>query len=103
MRYDQLVVYEGCTDGNKELLEEKYRNELQEMCRKLGFKKPKIIGVVKTVTGRFDFFFCINNKDVDRFALWRLQYGMRWWEDICANNDHKQYPKEIRVQYPPRW
>ena len=57
-----------------------------------------VLGVVKTLPGqggpggRSDLFFTIRTSDIVNFALWRLQYGMRWWEDVVDNGGSDIYP-----------
>ena len=35
--------------------------------------------------GRCDFMFIVNAEDAGGFAIPRFKYGMRWWEDVMAN------------------
>lgn len=111
MRYDQLVVAPGLA------YEDEYdKKDFLNIFKKHGFKRPKIVGVIETLPskdengnvipgtgGRKDFFFFINNKDINKFAVWRMSYGMRWWEDVFYNNEQDIYPEEFRQQYPKRW
>lgn len=50
--------------------------------------------------GRHDFFFFINVDDVPKFAVKRLRFGMRWWEDVYFNDGYGIYPMEFRRAYP---
>lgn len=110
MLYEQLVVMQGCDfkEADKEVF--------YEVFKKHKFKKPKIVGVVETLPsrdecgniipntgGRKDLFFFINNKDINKFAVWRFLYSMRWWEDIFYNHEENIYPDDFKEQYPPRW
>jgi len=110
MKYEQLVVAEGYA------YEEKDKKEFFDLFKKHHFHKPKIVGVVITLPskdkngknipetgGRKDFFFYINNKDIERFSIWRFNYGMRWWEDIFYNNQQDIYPLSFRKKHPKRW
>ena len=97
MKYDQLVVCQGCEYNEKD------KESIEEMFKKHGFHKPKIVGVVETTLGRKDFFFFVNDKDLNKFSIWRLQYSMRWWEDIFYNNEENEYPDEFKKKYPKRW
>jgi len=112
MKYDQLVVIQGSTYGD----DEKKLNEFYEIFKTHHFHRPKVIGVILTLPskdkngknipetgGRKDFFFFINNKDIKRFAIWRFNYSMRWWEDIFYNHEEAIYPPSFRKKYPPRW
>jgi len=53
--------------------------------------------------GRKDLFFYIHNADIQKFAMPRLQVGIRWWEDVVQNNSHLIYPPEILQKYPSTW
>lgn len=50
--------------------------------------------------GRHDFFFFVQVGDVQKFALKRFQFGMRWWEDIYFNEGEDIYPIAFRKAYP---
>lgn len=104
------MVMQGCdfTDEDKLFF--------YEIFRRHKFRKPKIVGVVETLPskdvngcdipgtgGRKDLFFFINNKDVNRFAVWSLNYRMRWWEDIFYNDEQDIYPEDFRKKYSKRW
>ena len=72
-----------------------------------------IIGIVTTLPdagdrhlenpptgGRTDFFFRVSNKDISKFAFARLQFGIRWWEDVFFNKGQDIYPDEFIEAYP---
>jgi len=50
--------------------------------------------------GRCDFFFYVNLKDIPSFAIARLEYGMRWWEDVYFNKGENIYPRNFLLAYP---
>ena len=54
--------------------------------------------------GRTDQFFYIHSEDIGKFALPRLQAGIRWWEDVIKYNDnsHLYLPQFIK-ENPPTW
>ena len=52
--------------------------------------------------GRNDLLVYIHADDVGKFALWRLQYGMSWWEDYVVNNA-SIIPERIKAKYTSRW
>ena len=56
--------------------------------------------VVPDTGGRNDLFFYVHDDDIGKFALARLDYGIRWWDDVLSNGGGKLYPKEILDQYP---
>jgi hypothetical protein len=54
--------------------------------------------------GRNDVFFYVHDEDIPKFALARLQAGIRWWEDVVGyNNNSYLYPKDILDKYPLNW
>lgn len=53
--------------------------------------------------GRSDIFFYVHNNDVGKFAVPRLQAGIRWWEDVVGNKSHTIYPREIINKYKVTW
>lgn len=110
MKYEQLVVCQG--------LDYKDRDEykFKEIFKKHHFHKPKIVGVVETLPskdehgniiigtgGRKDFFFFLDNKDINKFGVWRLSYGMKWFEELFDTNEYELYPDEFIQKYPKRW
>ena len=38
-----------------------------------------------TTGGRSDVFFAVHKDDIEKFAVKRLQYGIRWIEDVLSN------------------
>lgn len=50
---------------------------------------------VEDTGGRHDFMFFVHDADIPRFAVPRLMMGIRWWEDVVGNKNHKIYPKEF--------
>jgi len=54
--------------------------------------------------GRNDLFFFIHSDDVVKFAIPRLQMGIRWWEDVISYNDNSHlYTKEFIKANPVTW
>lgn len=53
--------------------------------------------------GRNDIFFYIADEDISKFAVPRLQMGIRWWEDVLANGGGKLYTEEFLKKYPKTW
>ena len=101
--YNQLCVMEGTLmpeGGAKELV--KFFKD--EMKVDVHFETQ-----VKTLPdetgegGRSDLFFYIADKDISKFAVPRLQMGVRWWEDILGNGNGKLYPSEVLEKYSKTW
>ena len=53
--------------------------------------------------GRNDIFFYIADEDIAKFAVPRLQMGIRWWEDVLGNGGGKLYTEEFLEKYPKTW
>ena len=95
---DVLVVWPGCTvteaDDTATFFKDSFGIEM------------RVVGCVETVAtpdgegGRHDFFFVVKGADVPSFALRRLGYGMRWWEDIFGNGREGEYPSDFLEAYP---
>ena len=107
--FNQLCVWEGV------LLGESTVEEFESFFKDDGFR-VKFADEYKTLPdvdenglfiedtgGRNDLLFYINDEDVAKFAIWRLRYGIRWWEDFLANGHGDIVPKEILDKYPYGW
>lgn len=54
--------------------------------------------------GRTDLMFYVHAEDTMKFAVPRLQAGIRWWEDVVKyNNNSYLYSKEFLEDHPPMW
>ena len=60
---------------------------------------------VEGTGGRNDLFFYIHSEDVGKFAVPRLEYGIRWWEDVIKYNDTSKhlYSQEFLDNRPVTW
>ena len=78
-------------------------DSINEHMSNMGCKHPvHIVGCVETLPnfehrglddddplktgGRIDFCFYFHDEDIYRVAVRRLQFGIRWWEDVVAND-----------------
>ena len=50
---------------------------------------------------RNDVFFAVHDEDVEKFAVPRLNYGIRWIEDVYGNDQGYMYP--ARVEQYKSW
>lgn len=53
--------------------------------------------------GRNDLFFYIHDDDIMKFAVPRLNMGIRWWEDVLGNGGGVLYKQEVLTKYPKTW
>jgi hypothetical protein len=54
--------------------------------------------------GRHDVFFSMHEDDVSKCAVKRLQFGVRWLEDVVKYNDSSYlYSRKILDKYQPTW
>lgn len=62
--------------------------------------------VVPETGGRNDLFFYIHNEDLGKFAIPRLQVGIRWWEDVISYNREQNehlYTEDFISAHPITW
>ena len=50
---------------------------------------------VEGTGGRNDVLFAIHDEDIGKFALPRMQYGIRWIEDVYGNGSGGLYPERV--------
>lgn len=109
--FNQLCVWPGTV---LETEDEKITFEQFEawVSENFGGVRIKMVEEVKTLPnmnngvpvpetgGRNDLFFYVHDEDILKFAIPRLQVGIRWWEDVLGNGQENIYPKEILNKYP---
>ena len=113
----QVVVWEGTELGHGTV------EEFEKFIKDVFGVKAKFLEEVRTnpdrdefgnnvpeTGGRIDLFFEVEAPEYEgegevflEFCNKRLQYGMRWWEDILGNHNGYLYSKEILEKYPPSW
>lgn len=47
--------------------------------------------------------FYVHDDDIGRFAVKRLLYGIRWWEDVLGNGNGYQYSEDTLKKYQKIW
>ena len=54
---------------------------------------------------RNDVFFFVHSDDIAKFAMPRLEMGIRWWEDVIKYNDNSKhlYTPEFIEANPVTW
>ena len=86
--YTQVCVFPGLlVDENKiqaftDLIKEAFDTRVQYLETIL--TKPDVDDPENT-GGRSDVFFAVHQDDIGKFAVKRLQYGIRWIEDAMSN------------------
>ncbi len=85
----QKIVMTGLLVDNK-----KHLKQLEDGFKKMGFRKPKLIGQFETLPGegssggRNDVVVAVNDKDISRLAVsaFHLNGGFHWVEDYISNH-----------------
>ena len=108
-KYNQLCLWSGTDVGEDQV------QSFEDHFKELGFRvkyeievitKPDIKNgeVVDDTGGRNDLLFYIHEDDIDKFAVPRLNMGIRWWEDVVSYNDNSHlYTKKILNKYKVKW
>ena len=96
--FNQLVVWTSTIVGKDNA------KDLEDFLKEEGFKVkyateyqtlPDENDITGETGGRNDVLFYIDDKDIPKFSVWRLRYGMKWWEDYLDNGSDKIVPQEI--------
>lgn len=99
--YTQVCVWPGTLVGADS------RAEFESWCAETFNTRVQYLEEVKTAPdyrngypvedtgGRNDVLFAVHDEDVGKFAVPRLQYGMRWIEDIYGNGHGALYPERV--------
>ena len=104
-QFNQLCVWPGTVVGDSKKVQEDFVKFFKD---ELGVT-VKYETEVKTLAdetgpgGRNDLFFYIADDDVMKFAIPRLQMGIRWYEDVLGNGGGKLYPTEVLEKYKKTW
>ena len=104
--FNQLCVLQGTImpDGGAKELENFFKEQMDVTV--------KFETQVKTLPdtpdctetgGRNDLFFYIADDDIGKFAVPRLQMGIRWWEDVLGNGASNLYTEEFLEKYKKGW
>lgn len=112
--FSQLCVWEGTIleSPEKKITFEEFENWISENFNGVRIKMMEEIktlpdvengNVVPETGGRNDLFFYVHDDDVQKFAIPRLQAGIRWWEDVLGNGNGVLYPQEVLDRYPKTW
>ena len=106
--FNQLCVWPGTVVGDSKKVQEDFVKFFKD---ELGVT-VKYETEVKTLPdtpectetgGRNDIFFYIADDDISKFAIPRLNMGIRWYEDVLSNGGDKLYPTEVLEKYEKTW
>jgi hypothetical protein len=104
MHTEQLVLWQGCIVGKERAAEMENWFAEKGFTVKYQCEYSTLQNAGEPDTGgRNDLIFSIQGDQIAEFALWRLQHGMRWWEDYLANGGNMITPKRILKKYPNGW
>jgi len=106
--YTQLCVWEGALVGADKIdkfeefmlkefdVRAKYETEVKTL--------PDVVNgkVVPGTGNRNDTFFYIHSEDIGKFAVKRLFYEIKWWEDVF-NNSGRLYTEDVLEKYNINW
>ena len=104
--YTQMLVWPGTTFTYGDLAS--FQEMLQEA---FGVSMPaRVVGTVETrptpgepgTGGRVDLCFVLHDDDVAKLVLTRMQFGIKWLEDVHSNSAWL-YPSWFWDKYPPQW
>ena len=106
--FKQLCVWPGTIVGQDSIEEFEYVME-KEFGVRVKYAEEVITNpdpgeTIEQSGGRTDLFFWLHDEDVSKWAIQRLQLGIRWWEDVISYNDNSYlYPQEVIDKYPVTW
>jgi len=107
-QFNQLCVWPGTVVGDSKKTQEDFVKFFKD---ELGVT-VKYETEVKTLPdtpectetgGRNDIFFYIADGDISKFAIPRLNMGIRWYEDVLSNGGGDIYPTEVLEKYEKTW
>lgn len=110
-KFNQLCVWQG-TELGESTLQDLIDFFKDEMGTRIKFEQEVLTNpdlddegeIIRDTGGRNDLLFYVHDEDVAKFAIPRLQMGIRWWEDVVSYNDNSHlYSKEILEKYPVTW
>lgn len=96
-KFNQLCVWPA-TEVGKERVKEFVKFMKDEFKSRVQYVDEVILK-----NGRNDLFFYIHDDDINKFAVPRLSYGIRWWEDVLLNGHGRDYPEEFLKSHPKTW
>ena len=107
--FNQLCVWPGTVVGDSKKVQKDFvkffKDELGVTVKyETEVKTLPDPGDLGMKTGdRNDIFFYIADGDISKFAIPRLNMGIRWYEDVLSNGGDKLYPTEVLEKYEKTW
>ena len=99
--YNQVCVWPGTIVGLdnvqefEEFMLDKFKARVQYL-EEVKTEPDMLNGFpIEDTGGRNDLLFAIHSDDISRFAVPRLDYGIRWIEDVYGNGGGVLYPDRI--------
>ena len=105
-KFNQLCVLQGTImpDGGAKELENFFKEQMGVTVKfETQVKTLPDTPECTETGGRNDLFFYIADDDVGKFAVPRLQMGIRWWEDVLGNGASNLYTEEFLEKYKKGW
>ena len=105
-QFNQLCVMQGTLmpEGGAKELESFFKDEMGVNIRfETQVKTLPDTPECTETGGRNDLFFYVADNDISKFAVPRLQMGIRWWEDVLGNGNGKLYDNDVLEAYPSTW
>lgn len=104
-KFNQVCVWQGTTVGIGN------QQEFVDWLKDVFGVRGKYLEEVETLPtrdepdtgGRIDLFFSIHDDDIYKFAVNRLLYGIKWWEDVLENGGGDLYDDTVLYRYPKTW
>jgi len=98
--YNQVCVWPGGLCPMREVEDAiRYGLKIRVQCLEYIVTYPDLENgkPVPGTGGRFDLFFAVHHKDVQRFAIPRFDLGIRWIEDVLwsVNYHSPIYPERV--------
>ena len=98
-KFTQVCVWPGTLVGQDKIkdFEEFMFNDLKTRVQYMEEIKTLPDEGVEGTGDRNDLFFAVHEEDVGKFAIPRLQMGIRWIEDVLAKCNYKDkiYPRRV--------
>ena len=105
-QFNQLCVLQGTImpEGGAKELEAFFKNEMGVTVKfETEVKTLPDTPECTETGGRNDLFFYIADDDIMKFAIPRLNMGIRWYEDVLSNGGGDIYPTEVLEKYKKTW